>query len=126
MNQLIQNAASKVFKVLGRGHREIIYQNALSVELLKQPDFNICQQVPLVVKYEYVPVGHVFADMVLFKKTNFEPLSVLELKAQDRKLNDKDMFQLKKYMDILNVPMGYLINFSQRGEEIEFNEIKST
>jgi GxxExxY protein len=124
MNQLIQNAATKVFKVLGKGHREIIYQNALSVELLKQDDFNTCQQVPLVVRYEYVPVGHVFADMVIFDKKQFAPLSVLELKAQDRKLNDKDMFQLKKYMDILNVPVGYLINFNQKGDDIEFDEFK--
>ena len=110
---LIIEAAKDVYNVLGYGLSESTYQKALALKL--KQNFNqieLERSVPIIYMNHEITVLR--ADIVV------DNLFILELKATNYKLSDKEVNQIKRYMKILNIQAGVLINFSK---ELEIKEI---
>jgi GxxExxY protein len=99
----VLRACNEVLSVLGGGHREKIYENALLIEL--QNDFPIVSQQHIPVMYKNRCVGQIVSDLVL------DNSFVIEIKAQTTKISQKDRLQLMKYMKVANLQEGMIVNF---------------
>ena len=110
-NQII-HAITKVYGILGYGLTETIYHKALVIELRNH--FKIVEpEKPISIIYEDHNVATLRAD-ILTNKT-----FLIELKAIS-KLSDKEICQIKRYMNVLKVNKGFLVNF---GKDFEIKEI---
>mgnify|MGYP001031566217 CR=1 FL=1 len=98
-------AAFEVFKVLGYGFLEKVYENAL-VEELKLRQLTVQQQHPIKVLYKGMVVGGYFADVFV------EENVVVELKAE-REYNERHEAQLLNYLKATGVKVGLLLNFGE-------------
>ena len=99
----IINAAYQVHKVLGYGFLEIVYQNALMVELAKR-GIRAESGRPLKIRYESEIVGDYVCDIVVEDKV------ILELKAV-KEINEIHEVQLVNYLKGTGIEVGLLINF---------------
>ena len=110
---LIIEAAKDVHNTLGYGLSEVVYQKALALKLKQNFDqIELERSVPI--KYLNHELTTLRADIVV------NNIFILELKATTSKLSDKETNQINRYMKILNIPAGVLINFSQ---ELEIKQI---
>ena len=100
---VIIGAAKAVFRELGVGFLEKVYENALVVELT-QRGLRVQQQVPIQVYYRGVLVGIFDADLLV------EDLVIVELKAIEM-LGRIHEVQLVNYLRATQVEVGLLINF---------------
>lgn len=97
----------KVYRTLGYGFLERVYQNALYYELLER-GFNCKVQYPLKVYYKEYLVGEYVADIIVNDKI------ILELKACSE-LCDYHEAQLVNYLKATSIELGLLLNFGERG-----------
>jgi GxxExxY protein len=99
----INGAVYEVFRVLGHGFLEKVYENALLAELQKC-GLKAQKQVPITVNYKGIEVGNYFADMVVEEKV------ILELKAVEsvKKIHEA---QLLNYLKATHYSIGLLVNF---------------
>lgn len=101
----IIGAAFEVYKVLGYGFLEKVYQNALLEELrLRGVEFK--SQYPIQVVYKGVVVGEYIADIFVDSKV------IVELKAE-KEYNERHEAQLLNYLRATGVKVGLLLNFGQ-------------
>ena len=104
----IRTMAYDVFTELGRGYAESVYQRALCVELqMARIEYDL--EVLINVPYKGHVVGNVRSDIVLRSGT---PV-IIETKAI-RCLKQEDRWQLSRYMKLLGVDIGLLINFYEK------------
>ena len=100
----IRGAIFEVYKVLGNGHLEEVYQNALEVELdLRKIPF--AAKKPLHVLYKDHDCGLYAPDIICYDKI------ILELKSVD-KLHDRHQAQLMNYLRATGLRVGLLVNFN--------------
>lgn len=102
----IIGAFYKVYRVLGYGFLERVYQNALFLELLSL-GFDCKAQYPINVYYEGHLVGEYIADILV--KGNI----ILELKAV-KELSPDHEAQLLNYLKATQMELGLLLNFGTR------------
>ena len=100
----IQGCVFEVYRQLGCGFLEKVYEKALLAELELQ-GLRAETQVPVTVQYKDVVVGKYYADMVVEKRI------ILELKAQ-QKLPPASKAQLLNYLKATGLHLGMLVNFS--------------
>jgi len=100
----IRGCVYEVYRHLGHGFLEKIYENALLHELSVQ-GIEASSQAPLDVYYKQKKVGAYFADILV------ENHVILELKA-DTKLAPIHEAQLPNYLRASGLRLGMLINFS--------------
>ena len=62
--------------------------------------------VPVI--YDKLIIGNVRADLIINNNI------IIELKAISTKISDKEIFQIKKYMNLTKSKFGLLVNFSQK------------
>ena len=97
------DAALEVHRELGPGYDELIYENALAVELeLRKIPFN--RQKTIKVFYKGVEVGEGRLDLLLDDEL------VIELKTVEE-LNPKHLAQVISYLKATELPLGLLVNF---------------
>lgn len=115
----IRQKAGEAYSVLGKGYSEAVYQRALCVEFQTagiRHDLEVTMSVP----YKGHVVGQVRSDIILRGDT---PV-VIETKATAAALKPEERWQLSRYMKILDIPLGALINFTQVGNatqpQVEF------
>ena len=97
------DVALEVHREIGPGYDELIYENALAVELeLRGIPFN--RQKTIEVFYKGVSVGEGRLDLLLDDEL------VVELKAVDE-LNSKHLAQVISYLKATELPLGLLVNF---------------
>ena len=97
--------AMRVYKTLGPGLLESIYEQALMIELDEAGIDAECQ-VPFKALYNGVELeGYFRIDIIV------EDELVLELKSV-KELEPVHFKQLRSYLRLLNKPLGYLINFN--------------
>ncbi len=94
----------EVFRELGAGFLEKVYENALMIELTKQ-GLDCKSQHPLRVKYKDNVVGEYVADIIIDDRI------ILELKAVKIILPIREA-QLLNYMKATNIKLGLLVNFA--------------
>jgi len=100
----IQGCVFEVYRQLGCGFLEKVYESSLLTELALQ-GLRAQAQVPVTVKYKNVMVGEYFADIVV------ENCVILELKAQQN-LPQASKAQLLNYLKATGIHLGMLINFA--------------
>lgn len=96
-------ACIAVHRELGPGYLEMIYEEALSIELERQ-GVAFLRQAPVAVKYRGIQVGHGYLDFLV------EGCVVLELKAVDE-LHPKHTAQVLSYLKATDLRLGLLVNF---------------
>ena len=101
----IREAAFKVYKTLGPGLLESIYEHAMTCELIKM-GHNVKTQVGIHVKYDDNPLELGFRlDMLV------DDLVIVEIKSVDQ-LADIHHKQLLTYLKLTKIKLGLLINFN--------------
>ena len=103
----IIGAGCEVWRVLGYGFLEKVYENALVAELRRR-GLNVQQQVAIDVVYKSEIVGQYLADLVLNSAV------LIELKAE-KELQFQHEAQLLNYLKATNLCVGMLMNFGQAG-----------
>src|SRR5258708_5774871 len=95
--------AMKIRRKLGPGFVEVVYQNALILEL-SRAHFSVECQHPLKVKYEDTVVGEFTADLLV------DGTLLVELKAA-RAIDPAHETQLMNYLHATGLETGLLLNF---------------
>ena len=114
INQLtykINGAVYEVYRILGPGFLEKVYENALMVEL-KARNLKAENQVPINVEYKSTIVGDYYADIVVENKV------IIELKAIE-KLQKIHEAQILNYLKATNFEIGLLVNFTHPKAQIK-------
>ena len=122
----IKSIAKDVYRCLGSGYSEEVYDRAMQVGLrLAKIKYEGQKVVELKFKDHYVGEG--YPDLIVRLPGG---KMVVELKAVGGELGASEEQQLKNYMKILKVERGMLINFQQPGKnprktKLEIREIAS-
>lgn len=106
-------SADQVFKHMGSGHSEAVYEACLALELQGYKSEFLSRQVPCTLRYKGHAVGVGYID-ILFGNVPIEIKAVA-------KLTPKDEQQVRKYLEALDLDYGLLINF---GNHLEFVEVE--
>lgn len=106
-HQIMQDIAQDIFQELGGGFSEAIYQKAFEVALReRQIEYEEQRKVPIFFHGYFV--GEAIPDLIV--RDNGQAVVVVELKAVQN-IGDKEIKQLKKYMETLKLPAGFVVNF---------------
>ncbi len=105
----LREIAEDVYKDLGSGHDEKVYHRAMEVDL-RMRGIEYDSERVLELRYKEHYVGENYADLVVGSGSD---TIVVELKAATCKMGAPEEQQLRKYMRILGMEKGLLINFPQ-------------
>lgn len=101
---VIQGAIFEVYRTLGCGFLEAVYQQALEVELT-QRNIPFVPQAEIDVEYKGVKLDQTYrADLICYDKI------ILELKAVQNLLPEYEA-QLQNYLRTTKMRVGLLVNF---------------
>lgn len=102
----IIGACMEVHRELGKGHNEVIYKDALEIELGKV-DIGCSREKEYQISYKEVILPHkYFADFVVWDKI------ILEAKAIEC-LTDSHIKQVLNYLAASKLKLGLLVNFGE-------------
>lgn len=107
----VNGCVFEVYRQLGHGFLEKVYENAL-VHELKQNGLAVEVQKPVAVHYKGQLVGEYQIDLLVENRV------LLELKAQD-KLHPAHEAQLLNYLRASGIHIGLLVNFAYPKAEIK-------
>jgi GxxExxY protein len=111
--QKIKKIAQDVYRTLGSGFSEDVYDKAMQVGLrLANIRYENQKMVELTYKDHYVGEG--YPDLVV--KLRNDKL-IVELKAISGELGASEEQQLRNYLKILGIRRGLLINFQHPGKK---------
>lgn len=114
--ELVKYCANEVYTEMGPGHSENVFETCLALELSwYDAPVIITRQVPCPLKYKGLTVGVGFIDILI---NNL----IVEIKAV-AKITPKDVQQVQKYLDALDLDYGLLLNF---GNDLEIIEVKGS
>ena len=100
----IQGAIFEVYKEIGTGFLEAVYQECLKREFtLRNIPFSSQQDLEIIYKGEVLPLTY-RPDFICFDKI------IIELKAV-KGLTDEHRAQLHNYLKISGYKLGFLVNF---------------
>lgn len=105
----LREIARDVHQELGSGHDEKVYRRAMEVDLrLRGIPYDSERVLELTYKNQYV--GENYADLIVGSGND---KIVVELKAMTFMLGGAEKQQIQKYMKVLGVKSGLLINFQK-------------
>lgn len=120
----IKKIAKDVYKSLGSGYDEKVYDKAMQVGL-QYANIKYDTQKVVGLTYKNRHVGEGYPDLIVYNGKN---KAVVELKATGSEMGPAEERQLKNYLKILKIKRGLLINFQQptkKGKtQLEIKEIK--
>jgi GxxExxY protein len=100
----ITGACMEVYKTLGNGFLEAVYQEAVEIEFRKR-EIPFCAQLPLNILYKGLPLKHTYKpDFVCYEKIIVELKSVSDLA-------DEHFAQVMNYLKGTGYKLGILYNF---------------
>jgi GxxExxY protein len=102
----IIGAAMRVHNELGPGHREIVYQRALS-SALKEANISFEEEKSVDLTFDGEWVGLLYLDHYV------EDAVVVEEKALSHLLTDEEVAQVITYLAATGAPVGLLFNFGR-------------
>lgn len=113
----IKKFATEVYKILGSGYNETVYEEALALEMRKAKiDYDIELNTEIMYKEEKVGIHKL--DFIIERKF------VVELKA-GTSIQKSHISQTKSYLKTLGLKKGLLINFPNVDkEEPDFEEVE--
>lgn len=103
LTEIVIGCAFQVANESGVGFLERVYENSLAHELRKA-GLNVCQQIPIQVRYDGVIVGDYVVDLPV------EDDLIVELK-HSKPLTDADLAQALNYLKATGKELALLINF---------------
>src|SRR5213080_521692 len=109
----IREIAEDVYKTLGSGFSEDVYDRAIQVGL-RLAKIGYEGQKVVELKYRDHYVGEGYPDLVVQLESE---KVIVELKSISGELGASEDQQLRNYLKILNVKRGLLINFQQPGRK---------
>ena len=96
----------EVHNILGKGHSEVIYKDAIEYEF-KQVPIPFAREKKFTVKYkDIILLHHYYADFVVYDKI------ILEVKAIEA-LTDSHIKQTLNYLAASQLKLGLLVNFGE-------------
>tara|TARA_R110002074_G_scaffold276009_1_gene447420 strand:+ start:25 stop:420 length:396 start_codon:yes stop_codon:yes gene_type:complete len=114
----ILGIAQHVYNTLGHGHSEAVYHRAMEVGLRKRGiKYDTEKVVPI--RYDDHVVGHCRFDLVI------NDSMIIELKAISS-IKQREITQLKNYMNMTGLSNGCVINFPLGGDKLEVYEEPQT
>lgn len=116
----IAKIAKDVYRKLGSGFPEVVYDRAMQVGLRSEKIKYDSQKV-VELKYKGHYVGEGYPDLIAYfgsKKV------VVELKAISGEIGASEGQQIKNYMELMGIKQGLLINFQQPGKKTEKTKIE--
>ena len=116
MESKFRGIAEGIWASLGPGYSESVYHCAFEVALRRAGLYYETERI-VPVFYDGQNVGHVRADLIVERKV------VLELKSVG-KLNETYRIQTRNYLKLLNLEVGYLINFPDKVGPMEIERIE--
>lgn len=111
ITEKVIGAAFEVYRVLGYGFLESVYQKAMQVELQRQ-GLRAEIESPIKVKYQNVIVGEFRADLLVSEAV------VVELKTA-KNYSPEDEPQLLNELKATGIKVGLLINFGRTRVEFK-------
>ena len=111
LTEKIIGCAYVVYKKLGCGFLESVYEKSLLIELEKA-GLRAKSQVPIDVRYDGQCVGSFFADLLV------EETVIIELKSVTKIIAAHEV-QLVNYLTATGKPVGLLLNFASTGVEVK-------
>ena len=96
-----------VWKELGSGHKEKLYQNAISEEF-KNANLQFKKELPVNIVYKNKKIGMYYFDFLIEDKL------VLETKVRNY-FSKKDIQQLHSYLKVQHLKLGLIAHFTQSG-----------
>ena len=103
----------EIHRELGKGHDEVIYKDALVVELTRA-GIQFSREKNYEITYKGVVLPHYYyADFLVWDKVLFE--------AKPDKLTDSHIKQLLNYLAASKVRVGLLVNFG--GDSLEWKRV---
>lgn len=99
----IIGCAMQVYKVLGNGFQEVIYQRALVIEMNIQK-ISFSREHDMEIFYKEVSVGKRRVDFFVENKFMVEIKAIIEL-------NNNSLAQALNYLEAYNMQIGLLLNF---------------
>jgi len=105
LTRQIIGLAFEVWKVLGYGFLEKVYENSLAEEF-KRNSIAFQQQFPIEVNYKSASVGIYVADLFVDGKV------IVEVKTE-KEYNPKHEAQLLNYLKATRIRIGLLLNFGE-------------
>lgn len=111
LSEKILGCAFRVFRKLGYGHPEKIYQKCLAIEFEKSK-LTFEKEKHSKIDYDGIAVGRYYLDFLVNAKI------AVELKVR-RQIYDTDWIQLLNYLKATNLKVGLLIVFTKSGLEIK-------
>ena len=115
MEPILRGIADDIWSSLGPGYSESVYHCAFEVALRNRTMYYETERI-IPVFYDGQNVGNVRADLIIDRKV------VVELKSVS-KLNEQYRIQTRNYLNLLQLNVGYLINFPDKNGALEFEEI---
>jgi GxxExxY protein len=104
----------EIHRILGKGHNEVIYKDALVVELSRAA-VPFARENKYEVKYKDVILPHFYyADFVVWEKILFEAKAL-------EKLTDTHVKQVLNYLAASKLRVGLLVNFG--GDSLEWKRV---
>ncbi len=98
----------EVYKTLGYGFLEKVYENSLRIILMER-GLNVEPQAPVRVHFRGQEVGHYFADLLI------NDLVIVEVKSVIRLVADHEA-QLLNYLKATGLEVGLVMNFGPKPE----------
>ena len=112
----IEALAKQIYSELGAGYSERVYHNCMEV-LLRKYGVQYESERIVPIPFEGHIVGNVRADIIINNEI------VLEFKAI-KTLNDAAECQLRNYLRLTGLKIGYLINFPiHLGQDVEVRRV---
>jgi GxxExxY protein len=108
LTQVIIECFYDVYKTLGYGFLEKVYENSLAIAL-RERGINVKQQEPVTVYYHGQKVGIYFADLLV------NDLVIVEVKSVQR-LAEEHQAQTLNYLKATGLEVGLLVNFGPKPE----------
>ena len=104
---LIRGACFDLYKELGNGHKETVYQKGLSI-LLKEKQLVVDKEKRIPVKIQNISLGNYTPDFVINDSILLETKAKSYITIQDKK-------QFWQYLRATDFKLGFLINFGKPG-----------
>lgn len=109
----IKEIATDVYRKLGSGFSESVYDRAMQVGL-RLSGIRYESQKVVELSYRNHCVGEGYPDLIV---GSGKDRIIVELKAVSGQLGAAEERQLRNYMEILGIDRGLLINFQQPGKK---------
>jgi len=102
----------EVHRILGKGHSEVVYKDALEYEF-QQAGITFSRETQFKINYKDIILRHrYYADFVVYDKI------ILEVKAIEE-LTSSHIKQTLNYLAVSNLNLGLLVNFGRDSLEHE-------